>query len=397
MKQELRNKDNNNTGGYEYKFWSTQPVPQKDEKVKESSEIQAPSEVIKENPYLLPSEFEWSEMDLNDIEEIKELCDLLEKNYVEDPNSSFRFNYSTSLVKWALQSPGWRKTWHLGVRVASSKRLVAFIAAIPMQVQIHEHLKSIVEINFLCVHKKLRSKRMTPVLIKEITRRVNLTGIFQAIFTSGAILPTPISTCQYFHRSLNPEKLINVNFSVLKNGMTLEQTIEKYKLPDCPKRKNFRPMEERDFEQVYSKLINYLSKFSVYQVLSKEEAHHFLLPLDDVLYSYVVEDNGEITDFVSFYNLSNAVLSDFVHKDLRACYLWYYFPKDDSSLKSLIYDALILANSLKFDVFNCLEIMDNKDFLRDLKFGPGDGYLKYYLYNWRCPKVSPEKQAFLII
>jgi glycylpeptide N-tetradecanoyltransferase len=36
-----------------------------------------------------------------------------------------------------------------------------------------------VEINFLCVHKKLRSKRLAPVLIKEITRRVNLKGIWQ--------------------------------------------------------------------------------------------------------------------------------------------------------------------------------------------------------------------------
>ena len=30
------------------------------------------------------------------------------------------------------------------------------------------------EINFLCVNKKLRSKRLTPVLIKEITRRVHI-------------------------------------------------------------------------------------------------------------------------------------------------------------------------------------------------------------------------------
>jgi glycylpeptide N-tetradecanoyltransferase len=28
------------------------------------------------------------------------------------------------------------------------------------------------EINLLCVHKKLREKKMTPTLIKEITRRV---------------------------------------------------------------------------------------------------------------------------------------------------------------------------------------------------------------------------------
>ena len=53
-----------------------------------------------------------------------------------------------------------------------------------------------VEINFLCVHKKLRSKRVAPVLIREITRRVNLTGIFQAVYTAGVVLPKPVSSCR---------------------------------------------------------------------------------------------------------------------------------------------------------------------------------------------------------
>ena len=52
------------------------------------------------------------------------------------------------------------------------------------------------EINFLCVHKKLRSKRLAPVLIKEVTRRCNSMGIFQAIYTAGVFLPTPFSACQ---------------------------------------------------------------------------------------------------------------------------------------------------------------------------------------------------------
>lgn len=34
------------------------------------------------------------------------------------------------------------------------------------------------EINYLCVYKKLREKRLAPVLIKEITRRVNLTNVW---------------------------------------------------------------------------------------------------------------------------------------------------------------------------------------------------------------------------
>ena len=35
--------------------------------------------------------------------------------------------------------------------------------------------------------------------------------------------------------------------------------------------------------------------------------------------------------------------------------------------------------------------MDNKKFLEELKFGVGDGNLQYYLYNWRCPTIQPEK------
>ena len=54
-----------------------------------------------------------------------------------------------------------------------------------------------VEINFLCVHKKLRSKRVAPVLIKEITRRVNIKGLFQATYTAGVLLPKPVAKCRY--------------------------------------------------------------------------------------------------------------------------------------------------------------------------------------------------------
>src|SRR4051794_10530591 len=101
-----------------------------------------------------------------------------------------------------------------------------------------------VEINFLCVHKKLRANRLAPVLIKvkngrgfqfckEITRRVNLTGIFQAVYTAGRVLPKPVARCRslhltprayffrYYHRSLNPKKLIEVGFSHLGPNMTI--------------------------------------------------------------------------------------------------------------------------------------------------------------------------------
>ena len=43
-------------------------------------------------------------------------------------------------------------------------------------------------------------------------------------------------------------------------------------------------------------------------------------------------------------------------------------------------DALILAKKEDFDVFNALDLMENKSFLENLKFGIGDGNLQVGSY-----------------
>lgn len=50
-------------------------------------------------------------------------------------------------------------------------------------------------------------------------------------------------------------------------------------------------------------------------------------------------------------------------------------------------DALVLAASKGYDVFNALDLLENTSFLKDLKFGIGDGTLQYYLYNWRVANL----------
>lgn len=53
-----------------------------------------------------------------------------------------------------------------------------------------------------------------------------------------------------------------------------------------------------------------------------------------------------------------------------------------------MYDALIVAKKYKFDVFNALTVLDNNHFLEQQKFGPGDGQLHYYLYNYNCNPIA---------
>ncbi|KAK9760268.1 glycylpeptide N-tetradecanoyltransferase [Basidiobolus ranarum] len=214
----------------EHKFWKTQPVPQYDETVTIEGAIQTdkPTQEVRQAPYPLPGSFEWVLVDLEDSEQLREVYTLLSLNYVEDDDATFRFDYIPEFISWALKPPGWKKAWHLGVRATTNNKLVAFISGIPADLKIRSSVRHLVEINFLCIHKKLRSKRLAPLLIKEITRRVHLEGIFQATYTAGVVLPKPIATCRYRHRSLNPKKLVDIGFSALPNGMTMDRLGRRY-------------------------------------------------------------------------------------------------------------------------------------------------------------------------
>jgi glycylpeptide N-tetradecanoyltransferase len=51
------------------------------------------------------------------LAQLDEVYSLLSKNYVEDGDSVFRFDYSREFLLWALTPPGFTRTFHIGVRV----------------------------------------------------------------------------------------------------------------------------------------------------------------------------------------------------------------------------------------------------------------------------------------
>lgn len=162
-----------------------------------------------------------------------------------------------------------------------------------------------VEINYLCVHKKLRSKRLAPVLIKEITRQCHLKGIFQAIYTAGIVIPTPISTCRYYHRTLNVPKLVDVKFTYVPRDMTIARMVRQSKVPSTPflSRSGLREMEERDVPAVAELYRRYMERFDMVPSLEEDDIRHQFLSgrgtgereastgrrLSQVVWAYVVE------------------------------------------------------------------------------------------------------------
>ena len=122
-----------------------------------------------------------------------------------------------------------------------------------------------------------------------------------------------------------------------------------------------------------------------------------MMPRDGVVQTWVVEDSsGCLTDMISYYHLPSTIIGNEKHSTLRAAYAFYNVA-GAHSIKDLMQSALVLAKNEGMDVFNALDLMDNNEFLEDLRFGEGDGTLQYYLYNWQCPEMPAPKVGLVML
>lgn len=142
-------------------------------------------------------------------------------------------------------------------------------------------------------------------------------------------------------------------------------------------------------------LASYLETFEVRLKLTEQDVGHLLTPREGVMHSYVLEstegDKKKITDLVSFYSLPSSILkkdSNYTHVNVAYS---YYNVGTVNKIAELMKFAIVEAKRLGFDVFNALDIMDNIEFLDELKFAPGDGSLHYYLFNWSLSsRLTPQ-------
>ena len=252
-----------------YEFWESQPVPQfnKDAPV-EFGEIWKDHKVedLRKTPFDLPEEgLEWKDVDMNQSNEVDKLYEFLKTNYVEDEDHMFRFDYSKDFLKWHLTSPNYFPEWLISIvqldKKKNKKKMVGFIAGIPIKINIHGTDMHLAEIDFLCVKKEFRNKRLAPLLIREVSRRIHMRDQWWAVYTSGTMLPKPFAQTTYYHRNLNVKKLVDIHFTYLPHNMNLARAKNLYKLPTDLPFSGFRPMEEKDIEQVFVLLENFEKQF----------------------------------------------------------------------------------------------------------------------------------------
>ena len=208
-----------------------------------------------------------------------------------------------------------------------------------------------------------------------------------------------IISLRYYHRTINVKKLVDVGFTYIPRNSTLARMMRLNKLPTTPHLPGIREMTSNDIPQVATLFTRYMERFTMTPIMDLDELKHMFLsglgegpaPQDglgrrdkQVVWPYVVEDpqTHKITDFFTFYSLPSTIMKNTKYDLLEAAYLFYYASdvafqegaEEDGRLKKrlqdLMTDALIIANAANFDVFNALTLMDNCNFLTDLKVCP---------------------------
>tara|TARA_Y100000590_G_scaffold455846_1_gene605237 strand:- start:1582 stop:2742 length:1161 start_codon:yes stop_codon:yes gene_type:complete len=382
-----------------HKFWCNQPVQDYNSEIDNEGPIENKTlDLIRKEPYDIPNNFYWYTIDIMNDNDLNEVYNLLYKNYFMNKNSEIRFNYSKSFLRWALTPPGYFKDWHVGIKMKSEKKdkLVGFISGIPVNIKLKELSQKLCEINFLCCWEKLRNKSIAPLMIKEVTRRVNCCDIYQAIYTAGVVIPKPISICNYHHRPINIEKLVDVGFFFKKETTPMKIMKKLYDLSSNDNKSiKLRPIEEKDVNSSLLLLNNYFEKLSLHPVFTEDEFKHWFLSKNNNMYTYVISKNDKVTDFCSFFSIPFNVINNSKYNNLNVAYSFYNVATSINILELMNMLLYVIKNN-NFDVFNCLDIMDNNEFLNKLKFKKGSGVLNYYLFNYKLKYIESCKNGIVL-
>jgi hypothetical protein len=129
------------------------------------------------------------------------------------------------------------------------------------------------------------------------------------------VIPTPISTCRYFHRTLNVPKLVDSKFTYVPRNMTVARMSRQFKVPSTPalSRAGLREMEERDVSAVAELYRRYMERFEMIPLLEEDDVRHQFLSgrgkgeihvstgrrPGQVVWTYVVEASSSLLRLLS--------------------------------------------------------------------------------------------------
>lgn len=336
----------------------------------------------------------WVTLDMKDNDQLLKLTKFLQSNYKN--NELFSINYYSELVKWFLtpKIPG-TKFYAIGMENEKGE-LIGFISSSIVNLLIDNKAIQCGCVNFLCVHLDHRNKGITPLLVSKLMEQDPNVSLTQGTVFSGSGLPfNPTVKTTYYYRYLNVKKLVNNQFinSTNLSKRKIKMMERLYNNVRCNKI-NIRKMIESDLPAMYSIFNTNKNKYRVtYNYQDLDEFSKYFSNEDNTIYTYVVENDDNITDWISFYSLPYLV-SNTREKIWTAHLLRLEITQ--TSVVDMMKNIFNICQQLDFDIFLTLNLFDINKHIKDLKLNTDDVNVDFYNYNYDIENISPEEWGVVI-
>lgn len=372
-----------------HKFWKTQSIQDtsKKEKINSPTVItQFTDDMFSKNPYDLPENYVWYNINTNNDDDINDLFNFLYNNY-NNKGDTFGSFYNKESLKWFMNISKLNNCNDLYLAVKYKNKMVGCILCHPIKLFLYDKIIQSAEASFLCIDNRIREKSLASIIIKEIMRRTYFNICNNIYYTSPLNLPNILCSSHYYHKILNIKKMIDVNF-ISKPPSISSKSFEKLFRVKDKISTNIKLMKEDNIQKCMNLYNKFYQQYKIYQIFTLDEFKNKFLSLNNVVDTYVLEKDNKIICFISLFFVKSRIFNNDKYTDYDIAQITSYAYEDINLFNDFIEDIFILMKQKNIDVINWIEQMSNKIFLNKFNFKEGSGIINYYFWNIKCPAIE---------
>lgn len=281
---------------HQSKYWKNKPIVMFGDRPRNVFEQIKSDNEIKEKCKsftTLPDGYTWGKIDVSDPE-LNKVCDFLNKHYCRGSESEYIVSYDQDRLRWELYNG-----YFLTV-LNQTGDIIGTVGYSFKTVQLGDSKHTITEPMYLCCLKQYRGTGIAKVLIDEVIRQSASYGVTKGVFNTNRVVTKPMATIRQYSRPLNYKKLREHDF-VEVHGVDDDMIHNKLKINLKPDKRYVVAEKTDENIDIVHKLYNeYMSTFTVHNVLSRDEIIHYFFD-GRYVKTLLVTDQDKVVDFITYY------------------------------------------------------------------------------------------------
>ena len=289
-------------------YWNKKPVMKLEDKYYNTEQIKVLKR--KSEPTVLPDNYSFYKIELNDDTNMLLVSEFLNKYYRRGTNSTYITTFNPDLLKWEMNNDG----YFLCVKQDSDNSIIGLIGVTKRDFQLYDKTYNSSEQMYLCISDEFRSRQISKALIEELTRTMNVDN---SVFINNKIVCKPVATLRQFSRPLNYIKLKENDFIQIQS-VDDELAHKKTKIVLKPNpRYVIAEKTEDNIKIVYDLYNKSMETYSLHVILDLKGVENYFFNNNFVRTFLIYDENDKVVDFVSckYYDIVND--NDFMWSTLR--------------------------------------------------------------------------------